>query len=68
MSKEQKNLAARLCSVTDHDYDLKHTELLEIVRSVNQKSSTAIEELCSKEDPTSVILFRKCGIKMLLSD
>ena len=53
LSKERKNLAAKLSTVTHLDYDLndeQHAELLEIVRSVNQKGSVTIEELCSKGD------------------
>lgn len=53
LSKERKNLAAKLSSVTHLDYDLndkQHTELIEIVHSMNRKGSVTIEELCSKGD------------------
>ena len=51
LSKERKNLAAKLSSVSSLDYDLndkQHSELLEIVRSVNDKGSKVIDELCSR--------------------
>ena len=52
LSKERKNLAAKLSAVTHLDYDLndkQHAELFEIVRSVNQKGSVTIK-LCSQGD------------------
>lgn len=51
LSKERKNLAAKLSSVTHLDCDLndkQHVELLEIVRSVNQSGGAITEELRSK--------------------
>ena len=53
MSKERKNLAAKLSSVVSLDYNLndkQHTELLQIVRTVNHQGSKAIDELCSRGD------------------
>lgn len=53
LSKERKNFAAKLLSITHLDYDLndkQHAEILEIVRSVNRRGSAVIEELCSKGD------------------
>lgn len=53
LSKERKNLSAKLSSVVNLDYNLsdkQHAELLEIVRSVNCQGSKAIDELCSKGD------------------
>ena len=53
LSKERKNLAAKLSSVSSLDYDLndkQHSELLEIVLSVNEKGSKVIDELCSRGD------------------
>ena len=53
MSKERKNLAAKLSSVTNFDYDVgdkQHAELLEIVRTISRDGNKAIDELCSKGD------------------
>ena len=62
LSKERKNLTTELSHVRDFDYNLndkQHTaELLEIVRSVNQKGSHVIEELCSKGDQ---VLSNECN-------
>ena len=52
MSKERKNLAAKLSSVVSLDYNLndkQHTQL-QIVRTVNHHGSKAIDELCSRGD------------------
>ena len=61
MFKERKNLAAKLSSITDHDYNLndkQQAELLQIVRSVNEKGNKAIEDLCSRGDQ---ILSSECN-------
>ena len=61
MSKEHKNLAVKLSSITDHDYNLndkQHAELLQIVCSVNEKGNKAIEKLCSRGDQ---ILSSECN-------
>ena len=50
VSKERKNLVAKLSSVVSLDYNLndkQHTELLQIVHTVNRQGSKAIDELCS---------------------
>ena len=53
VSKERKNLAAKLPSVMNLDYNLndkQHSELLQIVRTVNRQGSKAIDELCCRGD------------------
>lgn len=46
-------MAAKLSKVAHFDCDIsdkQHTELLELVRSVNKEGSKAIEELCAEGD------------------
>ena len=53
VSKERKNIAAKLSSVVSFDYhvsDKQHAELLQIVCTVNRQGSKAIDELCSRGD------------------
>jgi hypothetical protein len=53
VAKERKNLAAKLSSVVNLDYNLsdkQHAELLQIVRTVNRQGSKAVDELCSRGD------------------
>ena len=51
--KERKLLSAKVSALTPYNFEVKdkqHAELLELVRTVHKKGSSAIEELCKKGD------------------
>lgn len=51
--KDRSKMAAKLAKVEHFDVDVndkQHTELLELVRSINTSGNEAIEELCSEGD------------------
>ena len=53
VTKERKNLAAKLSAVAHFDFDVndkQHAELLLIVQSVSQTGSKVVEELCARGD------------------
>ena len=51
ITKERKNLGAKLSSVAHFDVsDQQHAELLKIVHSVCKNGSKAVEELCTRGD------------------
>lgn len=51
--KDRRNLAAKLSKVAHFDCDIsdkQHSELLELVCSINNNGSRAIDELCAEGD------------------